>query len=96
MAAPKAVAIVSAMKKAVSGCMPYQVTSTAIRTLVKPMTEPTDRSMPPERITKVMPTAAMPRNALSVSRLPRTRVESMFGNWMMHTAYASRKITSVA
>ena len=32
-------------------------------------TEPTDRSMPPVRITKVMPTASTIRKALSISRL---------------------------
>ena len=36
---------------------------------MKAITEPTDRSIPPEMITKVMPTATMPRKALSVRRL---------------------------
>ena len=35
-------------------------------------TEPTERSMPPVRITKVMPTASTIRNALSMSRLSST------------------------
>ena len=35
-------------------------------------TDPTDRSMPPVRITKVMPTASTIRNALSISRLSTT------------------------
>ena len=34
---------------------------------VNAMTEPTDRSMPPVRITKVMPTARISRYALSSS-----------------------------
>ena len=35
-------------------------------------TEPTDRSIPPVRITKVMPTASTMRNALSTNRLSTT------------------------
>ncbi len=53
----------------------------ALSTVVKPITAPTERSMPPEMITKVIPTAVMPRKALSVRKLPSTRVESMAGNW---------------
>ncbi|MNI45786.1 hypothetical protein D3C73_1002260 [compost metagenome] len=70
----------SAARKAVSGCTPKEPTKTATKTLVKAMTEPTERSMPPDRMTKVMPTAAMPKKALSVRRLPITRVDSMLGN----------------
>ncbi|MNG39983.1 hypothetical protein D3C84_1283640 [compost metagenome] len=50
------------------------------------MTEPIDRSMPPDRITKVMPTAAMPRKALSVKRLPITRVDRMLGYCITQSA----------
>ena len=53
--------------------------ATARNTPTKAITAPTDRSMPPEMTTKVMPTAAMPRKALSVSRLPATRVEKKAG-----------------
>ena len=42
---------------------------------LKPATAPTDRSIPPLKITSVMPMAAIPRKALSVSRLVRTRQE---------------------
>ena len=50
-------------------------TSAADTIVVSAMTEPTDRSMPPERITKVMPTATMHRKALSISRLRKTWLE---------------------
>ena len=86
MAAPKAVETASAIAKASNGCMSYQLTSTEISTPVNAITAPTERSMPPDRMTKVMPTAAMPRKALSVKRLPATRVDSMFGNWNTQTA----------
>ena len=35
-------------------------------------TDPTDRSMPPVRITNVIPTASTTRNELSISRLSST------------------------
>src|ERR1035437_2998401 len=38
-------------------------------------TDPTDRSMPPDRITKVMPTATMTKKALSISRFKNTCAE---------------------
>ena len=83
MAAPKAVEMASTAQKAIIGLTPRLPTMTATKTLVNAITEPIDRSMPPDRITKVMPTAAMPRKALSVSRLPITRVDSMLGNCRM-------------
>ncbi|MNL45209.1 hypothetical protein D3C87_1678380 [compost metagenome] len=86
MMPPKVAAMASARAKAASGCQPAQLISTAISTPVKPMTAPTERSMPPERMTKVMPTAVMPRKALSVRKLPRTRVENMDGNCMTANA----------
>jgi hypothetical protein len=52
----------------------------ARNTVVKPITDPTERSIPPEMMTKVMPTATMPRKALSVRRLATTRVDAKFGN----------------
>ena len=51
----------------------------AMRILVKAMTEPTERAIPPEMITKVAPTAATPMNALSPKRLTSTRSDPKFG-----------------
>lgn len=79
MMAPKAVVMTSTIAKASSGWIEVFCRITARKTPVKAMTEPIDRSMPPEMMTKVMPTAAMPRKALSVKRLPMTRVDRMFG-----------------
>jgi hypothetical protein len=50
--------------------------ASASRTLTRPTTAPTDRSIPPERITKVSPMAAMPRKELSEKKLSRTRSEA--------------------
>ena len=44
-------------------------------TPTKPIIEPIDRSMPPERITKVVPIAAMMMKALSARMWPSTSVE---------------------
>ena len=52
----------------------------AKNTPVNAITEPTERSIPPERITKVMPTAIIPKKALSVRILQITRVEAKAGN----------------
>ena len=57
-----------------SGCQPT-ASRLAITTPTKPIIEPIDRSMPPERMTKVVPMAAMMMNALSARMSPRTRVE---------------------
>jgi hypothetical protein len=46
--------------------------SAAETIVVSAITAPTDRSMPPERITNVMPTATMHRNALSMIRFRNT------------------------
>ncbi|MNP47580.1 hypothetical protein D3C76_1416420 [compost metagenome] len=43
--------------------------------VVKAIMEPTDKSIPPETITKVMPTAAISRKALSINRLSSTCIE---------------------
>jgi hypothetical protein len=40
--------------------------------VVSAITEPTDRSMPPVRMTKLMPTATISRKPLSISRLRNT------------------------
>ena len=60
-AAPKAVVTTRRSAKTASGCSPVSRSITAMKTPAKAMTEPTDRSMPPDRMTTVMPTAAMPR-----------------------------------
>ncbi|MNT91282.1 hypothetical protein D3C72_2323500 [compost metagenome] len=60
---------------AVSGLQWWCSTRLASTMVVSATTEPTDRSMPPERITKVMPTATMIKKALSISRLRNTWAE---------------------
>ena len=75
--------------------MPQRSTASATNTVVKPITEPTERSMPPEMMTKVMPAATMPRKALSVSRLATTRVEAMFGNCSAHSAKPATSTAAV-
>ncbi len=57
------------------GLQPWCSTSAAETMVVSAITEPTDRSMPPDRITKVMPTATTMRKALSISRLRNTCAE---------------------
>ena len=59
------------------GCQP-SVSSRAMTIPTKPIIEPTDRSMPPERITKVDPIAAMMMKALSVRRSPSTCVDRKY------------------
>ena len=80
--APKAQPITSTSGKATSGDIPQKPIALARKTPVKAITDPTDRSIPPERITKVMPTAMIPRKALSVRILQITRVEAKPGNWV--------------
>ena len=46
-----------------------------MRVPVKATMAPTERSMPPARMTKVIPTAHSPRKELSVKRLRKTRRE---------------------
>jgi hypothetical protein len=46
--------------------------STASTIVVSATTEPTERSIPPETITNVMPIATINRNALSISRSSST------------------------
>ena len=76
--APKAQPITSTSGKATSGEIPQKPIALARKTPVKAI----DRSIPPERITKVMPTAMIPRKALSVRILQITRVEAKPGNWV--------------
>ncbi|MCY1312678.1 hypothetical protein D9M70_631210 [compost metagenome] len=72
MKAPKAVPMSSTSGIATAGLQPRCSTSAASTMVLSATTEPTERSMPPERITKVMPTATMIRKALSISRLRNT------------------------
>jgi hypothetical protein len=78
-AVPKSVPSPRAIAIARSGCsagsVPVPFTSVAIRMLVQAMTAPTDKSIPPERMTNVTPTAATPRNALSETKFRKTRAE---------------------
>ncbi|MDT4889734.1 hypothetical protein FQZ97_1264760 [compost metagenome] len=75
MNAPKAVPIASTSGITMAGLHPCFSTSEADTIVVSAITEPTDRSMPPDRITKVMPTATTMRKALSISRLRNTCAE---------------------
>ncbi len=75
MNAPKQVPISSTTGTAAAGLQPWRSTSDANTMVVSATTAPTDRSMPPERMTKVMPTATMMRKALSISRLRNTWAE---------------------
>lgn len=80
--APKAQPITNTSGNASSGERPKSPITFARNTPVKAITEPTERSIPPERITKVMPTAIIPRKALSVRILQITLVEAKPGNWV--------------
>ena len=60
-----------------SGCQPT-TSRFAITTPTKPIIDPIDRSMPPERMTKVVPIAAMMTKALSARMSPNTRVDKKF------------------
>jgi hypothetical protein len=71
---PNVTPIASASKAAAAGCQPL-ATSTAVKIDVKPTTAPTDKSMPPEKMTSVRPTAAIPRVALSVNNPVKTHGE---------------------
>ena len=68
----------------------------AISMPVKAMTEPTDKSMPPERITTIAPMDATPRYALSCNRFRKTRKEPKLRKLAMPMAYASRNTRIVA
>jgi hypothetical protein len=63
--------------------------------VVRATTEPTERSIPPERITKVIPTAAIPKNALSIKRLINTCNEKKLGYAKEPAAYIRRKRPNV-
>ena len=57
-----------------SGCHPT-TSRLAITTPTKPIIEPIDRSMPPDRMTKVVPIAAVMMKALSARMSPSTSVD---------------------
>ena len=52
--------------------MPLLRRSAAEATVVRATTPPTDRSIPPDRITKVMPIALISRNGVARNRLRKT------------------------
>jgi hypothetical protein len=54
-------------------------TSLAIKIPTKAIIDPTERSMPPERITNDSPTAATPTKAMSFSKFTMTRGVPKFG-----------------
>ena len=57
-----------------SGCQPAR-SRLAITTPTKPIIEPIERSMPPDRMTKVVPIAAVMMKALSARMSPSTSVD---------------------
>src|SRR3954468_12064728 len=67
-----------------------------MKILGKATIEPTERSMPPERITKVAPMAATPRKALSPTRFTRTRREPKLENEMQPRTYRAIRTKAVA
>ncbi len=96
MAAPKPVASTMIKAKAAGGARFQRSIATAMNIDVKAATAPTERSIPPEMITTVMPTAAIPNTALSVSRSPITRPESTTGKRAAQRARAAQNTPSVA
>jgi len=72
--APKPAPNTSISAAEASGCQP-KPSSLAITTPTKPIIEPIERSMPPERMTKLAPIAAMMRNALSSRMSPSTKLD---------------------
>src|SRR5690606_6840147 len=73
MAAPNPVPSSRTNGKTARGCQLYCEINTLQITPVSAITAPTDKSIPPDKITKVMPTAAIIKNALSLSKLKNTR-----------------------
>ena len=60
MIAPRAIPISSMSRTTIQGLMPSR-SMAAVATVVRAMTPLTDRSIPPDRITRVMPTALISR-----------------------------------
>jgi hypothetical protein len=58
-------------------------------------TEPTERSMPPVRMTNVMPTASTMRKALSTNRFAMTCPEAKPRYWLAPAAKTSTSSTRV-
>ena len=61
MHSPNTVVSTSSSAKTASGCNPVSRSMTAMKTPENAITDPMLRSIPPDRITIVIPTAAMPR-----------------------------------
>ncbi len=72
--APKARPKTSIIPAETSGCHP-RTSRLAIATPTKPIIEPIERSMPPDRMTNVVPIAAVMMKALSARMSPRTNVD---------------------
>ncbi len=62
----------SARAMTAAGLTAWRSSSVAESMVVSAITDPTERSMPPERMTNVIPMAVMTRNALSTKRLRNT------------------------
>ena len=63
------------IKITIRGGISVRASRLALKTPVNATRDPTERSIPPEIITKVMPTAIMPTKALSIKRFTKTRRE---------------------
>ena len=70
--APKAIPMTSTMTITSHGSVPLLRSSAAETTVVSATTPPTDRSIPPDRITNVMPMALISRNGAARSRFRKT------------------------
>ena len=60
------------------------------------ITEPTERSMPAESRTKVMPMAAMPMKAACLTMLARLSGDRKPGVWAPNQARTAMKMSTVA
>ena len=70
--------------------------SVALTIMDSATTAPTERSMPPVRITKVMPTASTIRKVLSMKRFRKTWPERKLGYIPAPTANMARNRPTVA
>ena len=73
-----------------AGLQPDFSTRDAETMVVSAMTEPTERSIPPEMMTNVMPMAVMARNALSMKKLRKTCSEKNPSNRSEPAPYMNR------
>ena len=92
MPPPSAAPASNASVHATAGGNPRPLISVAMKIDVKPMTAPIDKSIPPEKITRVIPIAAIPRKALSANRPTITRAEK---NPLYETAVAPNSVTRI-